>query len=479
MKRYLVFGLVGLLSFGGSGRAGTRDEAAGELSRTGWIDDCTGAANWSGMDAAVGTDEDGLRIKQTGTAGYGKAISRAITLNVDEYSRLEISLSAVDPETRWSVLAFPFGGLKLEGDKPGEYSCNLKEITGWSGVKTFQLALYVIGKNKAIWIRRVRLVRSAPPAASPVVRDIAPGGSFWLDERSKYSTGAGADRKTMAALQTPFLTVAQEVGATAGYLTALTATDRAGLTFFSTSFFDGWGRAGDANKLGYYAIPGGGAQGALNEGVMKEYGGVFFQDQQTGRWSVWRQGTTGAAAPAYGPLFRWKYIFACGDEESSSITMEISARDPVLTMSVETVARTPYTYSIPFTLSPKTCVSTRMSSGPWKTLVLDQEKPLVLAKGNAQAFFFHDRKAGDRVVFLVLKTDGEKPALSYTPGNGRGLLTVLAPDTGRTRIFLAAGVSGLCDTSSWDSPETANPGTTSLGWWDETLARYTAGLLEN
>ncbi|MFH0797701.1 MAG: hypothetical protein V2A65_11750 [Candidatus Omnitrophota bacterium] len=473
--------------------AKTQNEAVSETAQAAWNEDFSSVENWNGMDVVVIREEDAVRITETGTASYGKAVSKPITVNLDDYPCAEINVSKVEPGGSWSLFALPFGGLNLQGDKPGVYSCNIKEVTGWNGEKTFNLAVYEVGESKSVYVKGIRLIRKPGSPGLPAIKDVSSGGSFWLDAKGRYSTGAAETRKEIIALSNPFFKVTQNVGATAGYMTDLTIQDKTGRILFSTSFLDSWGQEGDINKIGYYAVAAGGGQGKISDSVIAEYGGVFFWDWRTQQWMVWSKASPDALKLEKYPQgmpdfndqrfqerFRWKYEFLCGPEDTTSVIMEMTDKDPLLNLRVETSGKAPYTYKIPFYVRPAPqYLSYLPAGGTYLNLMQDgtasQSLSLMPGANSKLSLFFNGRQKGDRVIFLNFQPNFKELNLDYRFNEGKGTLTFAAAETEKKVVNLTIGYTSPIDTSSWDQIENTdkdNPAESSVGWWNEPAAAY-------
>ncbi|HEY6739853.1 MAG TPA: hypothetical protein VI076_13495, partial [Actinopolymorphaceae bacterium] len=94
------------------------------------------------------------------------ALSRELTVDLDTYSQLRITVPEV--EGQWALKVTDGSDpvdivLQSDTDRTGTFTYDVSEVTGWTGTKTFTVRLFVVQKEKALRVDDLRL-QSRPPA---------------------------------------------------------------------------------------------------------------------------------------------------------------------------------------------------------------------------------------------------------------------------------------------------------------------------
>lgn len=123
---------------------------------TGWTEI---GAYWTDMpDSTAILTEDAIG------QSYGKVESPSLFVNLDKYPELTVAVTGVDEDGWLDVGVQEQGGSwtytdvispSIEG--PGIYKANIKNITGWSGYKTFRVILWINGNGKTATVDLVRI----------------------------------------------------------------------------------------------------------------------------------------------------------------------------------------------------------------------------------------------------------------------------------------------------------------------------------
>ncbi len=124
--------------------------------------------NWRDNSTDLGFNTQvqvqGRRLKiSTPNVAYGKAMSKAdpITINITRKTEIVIKVDRIAPDTIATVYLMhayePYNSYrvaKLQG-KSGEYKANVHELTGWKGVTSMWIKVWLEGEKKSVIIKEV------------------------------------------------------------------------------------------------------------------------------------------------------------------------------------------------------------------------------------------------------------------------------------------------------------------------------------
>ncbi len=112
--------------------------------KTTWYD--TMGAQWSDIGGTTAI------LTQTLSVGYSKTESESITVNLNDYAELAVRTDAMDSDCSYTIGLQEQGGSweyknLLVSSQLGTQVVNITSITGWSGTKTFRIAIWVGGDS--------------------------------------------------------------------------------------------------------------------------------------------------------------------------------------------------------------------------------------------------------------------------------------------------------------------------------------------
>ena len=110
------------------------------------IEDFDAVADWTCPENSTISATNGIG-KITTTAAYGYA-KKSVTCNVDTYERIKIDISTLSSSGQWALKVNDGGTditIQYDSSSTGELVYDLKAITGWSGIKTFDIKLFAVG----------------------------------------------------------------------------------------------------------------------------------------------------------------------------------------------------------------------------------------------------------------------------------------------------------------------------------------------
>lgn len=148
---------IKLFSVGGSGKILKVDyiKAAridrNTLPNSITLEDFSGISDWDRFqyNAAISTNGNVATITCGSVTTYGTK-SKSVSYNVDLYPNLVISIPEVGSGAAWALKVNDGDTdivLQADTNVSGTMTYNLKSITGWNGMKTFQIKLFPIGGN--------------------------------------------------------------------------------------------------------------------------------------------------------------------------------------------------------------------------------------------------------------------------------------------------------------------------------------------
>ncbi|OBZ12031.1 hypothetical protein A8L34_17120 [Bacillus sp. FJAT-27264] len=114
------------------------------------IEDFNYVSDWSISSDAHITASDGIgRVAVNDNSGrdYGH-VGKRVSYNVTDNPSIHIKVTQVDPGGKWALKVTDGGtdiALQNDTEATGEFSYNLKDITGWSGSKSFVIKMYASG----------------------------------------------------------------------------------------------------------------------------------------------------------------------------------------------------------------------------------------------------------------------------------------------------------------------------------------------
>lgn len=128
-----------------------------------WKDDFKEVENWydnktdSSFNAVIipGKKKGTAEVKQKGKGNWGKVAFVLTNLDLDKYPLVKIKVRKVSKSGDFKVLAVSkdWGRSYViidRGAGKGEHKGDIKEVTGWTGKKTFNLVIVIEGKNKKV-----------------------------------------------------------------------------------------------------------------------------------------------------------------------------------------------------------------------------------------------------------------------------------------------------------------------------------------
>ncbi len=137
---------VKLYAAGGNGKYFKVDNINVCASRA-VFDEFNSATDWTAAsNATIGTSSGIATVTCTGSS-YGY-VAKSATYNVSAYPKIIINVPEVGTGCAWSLKVNDGSGdvdLVLNSATAGEFTCDLKSLTGWSGNKTFNVKLYTAG----------------------------------------------------------------------------------------------------------------------------------------------------------------------------------------------------------------------------------------------------------------------------------------------------------------------------------------------
>jgi hypothetical protein len=144
-----------------------------------WADDFTGTSGqqptgWSDVtdeptfnaDITYATTVSLAAVTRTATGTWGKVLSPAIKCDTGVYNTVEVNVASLTADTSWKIGIQEVNGNWQYWDvstsllSAGMYNLNFAQVTGWTGVHTFQVQLTVEGAAgtglTADWVRVCR-----------------------------------------------------------------------------------------------------------------------------------------------------------------------------------------------------------------------------------------------------------------------------------------------------------------------------------
>lgn len=144
------------------GKAGEQESA--------WKNDCSTLEGWSSnledksFQARVEQSEPSvIKVSQDGKDGWGKAAILVRDIDLDKASRLEVKVNKVDKDSAYQIaVASPdwseFFVVVPRSSADGLKTADIKSVTGWSGMKDFNVVLIIEGKDKASYFDELKIV---------------------------------------------------------------------------------------------------------------------------------------------------------------------------------------------------------------------------------------------------------------------------------------------------------------------------------
>lgn len=131
---------------GGSGKSYDIDYIDAKIPDL--LEDFDDVSDWNTnrWNATIGTT-GGVGSITCSNIGYGY-VAKSVAYDVTSKPKLTINVSEVGEGGKWSLKANDGSGdivLQADSSSTGTFTYDLKSITGWSSVKTYDLTLYVIG----------------------------------------------------------------------------------------------------------------------------------------------------------------------------------------------------------------------------------------------------------------------------------------------------------------------------------------------
>lgn len=116
------------------------------------LDDFSDIASWhNGSSASISNPGNvGVVTLTNGQAGYDY-VSQNVGYNVSDYRQMMITVTGLSSGAKWSLKVNNKQGadiaLQSDTSQTGTFTYNLPSISGWSGMQTFQIKLFVIGSQ--------------------------------------------------------------------------------------------------------------------------------------------------------------------------------------------------------------------------------------------------------------------------------------------------------------------------------------------
>jgi hypothetical protein len=152
--------------------------------------------SWSaepGLVPTVADDQLHLTLGTDAPNAWG-ALSRELTLDVDAYPQVQITVTGA--EAAWALKVTdgtqPVDTI-LQGDthQEGTFTYDLAEATGWTGTKTFQVRLFAVGKGQRLDVDDLR-IQSKPV---PWLRSAETFSTTWLPHALPFTASYGQGGK--------------------------------------------------------------------------------------------------------------------------------------------------------------------------------------------------------------------------------------------------------------------------------------------
>lgn len=116
--------------------------------------------HWGTPSAATFSASGGVATLTATTAGAGK-VTRSIGADTSRYTKLAVNVPEVGPGAQWALTVNDGGGevtLESGNSAAGLHTYSLAAATGWSGERTFDVTLYVLGgSGKYVKVTDMRL----------------------------------------------------------------------------------------------------------------------------------------------------------------------------------------------------------------------------------------------------------------------------------------------------------------------------------
>lgn len=141
-----------------------------------WKDDFNVIQNWydnktdKSFNAVIipGKKKGSAILQQKGQGNWGKVAYVVTDIDLNKFYIVRIKVDDVDKSGDYKVLAISQDWsdnyvIIDRGNGKGVYEGNIKEVTGWSGKRTFNIVLVVEGKGKKVEIDWIELSEEKEP----------------------------------------------------------------------------------------------------------------------------------------------------------------------------------------------------------------------------------------------------------------------------------------------------------------------------
>lgn len=153
--------------------------ASGLFADSAWKSDFSTMDGWYDNAAdpnfnatiTAGTQPGTADITQKGDGTWGKVAFVQENVDIDKNSVIKINMADVPKGSGYKVLAVTPDWSESfividRGHGKGIAQGNIKDVTGWSGVKTFNLVIIIEGEKKKITVNSIELISKESAAAS-------------------------------------------------------------------------------------------------------------------------------------------------------------------------------------------------------------------------------------------------------------------------------------------------------------------------
>lgn len=126
---------------------------------TGYVEEFTNGALWSTVGATLDTVDGTAIIRENNPAGSTGHIATPVSLNMDTAHNLLITVPELEPGAQWALKVNDGAPIDItlvnDTSRTGVIDVPLKEITGWTGIKNFDLKVFAIGEGKSVQVEKI------------------------------------------------------------------------------------------------------------------------------------------------------------------------------------------------------------------------------------------------------------------------------------------------------------------------------------
>jgi hypothetical protein len=161
MKKIMLFSLVACVMFLSALANADPVWKSDFSSMDGWYDNNTDQSFNAVITA--GTKEGTADVTQKGDGTWGKVAFVLENIDIDKFNVLKVNVADIAKGASYKILAANKDWSESfvvidRGHGKGSAQGNIKDVTGWTGVKTFNLVVVVEGEKKKVTLNSIELL---------------------------------------------------------------------------------------------------------------------------------------------------------------------------------------------------------------------------------------------------------------------------------------------------------------------------------